>query len=114
MIKNAKIAAIEDDTNVSGVVQALLKEWLAGRKTGNRCRSKRKLFCCSPKAYISGQTKQAASVTSDWIGSLKPLEWCHHGREPTGKSCAPRHPPGLAGWSDRISEGYEPDCLRQL
>jgi hypothetical protein len=61
MIKNAKIEAIEDDTNVSGVVQTLLKEWLAGRKTGNRCRSKRKLFCCSPKAYISGQTKQAAS-----------------------------------------------------
>jgi hypothetical protein len=33
LIKAAKIAAIEDGRNVSGIVQELLEGWLAGRKT---------------------------------------------------------------------------------
>jgi hypothetical protein len=32
LIKAAKIAAIEDGRNVSGIVQELLEGWLAGRK----------------------------------------------------------------------------------
>lgn len=32
-IKKAKIAAIQDDKRVSGVVEELLKGWLASRKT---------------------------------------------------------------------------------
>ena len=33
LIKAAKIAAIEDGRNVSGIVQELLEAWLAGGKT---------------------------------------------------------------------------------
>jgi hypothetical protein len=33
LIKAAKIAAIEDGRNVSGIVEGLLREWLARRKT---------------------------------------------------------------------------------
>jgi hypothetical protein len=32
LIKAAKIAAIEDGTKVSGIVEGLLREWLAKRK----------------------------------------------------------------------------------
>jgi hypothetical protein len=33
VIKTAKIAAIEDGLKVSGIVEKLLREWLAGRKS---------------------------------------------------------------------------------
>jgi hypothetical protein len=33
LIKDSKIAAIEDGRNVSGIVQELLQGWLAGRKS---------------------------------------------------------------------------------
>ena len=33
LIKAAKIAAIEDGRNDSGIVKELLEEWLEGRKT---------------------------------------------------------------------------------